>query len=168
MSEWTVTLFPEEKAFIDEVFRRTLESENGMGRMIVPVRGGVIQVDDDYRGMTEEQKQWLVFNRLQDDRYRHTNFQGMKFMNFTYNEAVPEVLDDPEAMDKWGVKRMTTAGQPVNETTGWPLEYVQHEETMVRRYEWSADNQGFIKVSEDRVHNAYKHDGFPVPEKVVE
>lgn len=167
MSEWTVTLFPEEKAFIDEVFRRTIETPDH-GKSIIPVRGGAIALAEEYDGMTEDQMKWLVFCRLQEPRYKIPGVQGMRFMNFTYNEKLPEIMEDPEAMDKWGVKRVTTDGQPVNDTTGKPMNYVEHEITQTHRYEWDAKSQEYKKAQTQTLHESYKHEGFPAPQKVVE
>lgn len=168
MSEWKVEMFPEEKGFIDEVFSRTIESADGRGKSIIPVRGGSIDLDEEYSEYTEEQTKWLVFCRLQDARYKVGGVQGLRFMNFTYNDKLPEILEDAEAMDKWGVKRMTTDGQPVNDVTGLPMNYVEHVVTQAHRYEWNDKSQGYTKAQTQTLHESYEHEGFPAPEKVVE
>lgn len=169
MSDWTVTMFPEEKAFIDEVFRRTLNNEDGRGDFIAPLRGGTIYLNElsDY---TEEQQKWLVFVELHKAKYRHSGVKGMKFMNFTYNNEVPPILEDPEAMDKWGVLRMTTGGQPVDtEITGKPIVQVRHQAEVETMYEWSAEQQQYLKTQEVTLSDyRLAESGWELPEKVLD
>lgn len=168
MTEWKVELYPEEKAFIDEVFNRTIVSEDE-SRMIVPIRGGAINLTEEYDGYTEDQQKWLVLHRLVNEPNRlHSGFKGMKFMNFNYNGDLPEIGEDPEALDKWGVARMTTDGQPVD-AEGYPITEVIHVKQLHQNYEWDAETKEYKPSSNfDVAIETVSDRGNPVPEKLVE
>lgn len=169
MSEWKVELHPEEKAFIDEVFRRTIETEDGRGRMIAPIRGGVIFLDEEYDGYTEDQQKWLVLHRLLNNPDRlHSGFKGMKFMNFNFNGELPIIGTDPEAEDKWGVPRMTTDGQPLD-VDGYPVTEIIQAKEVHQNYAWDAEAKEYKLSSEYEVAVKMISDsGNPVPKKLVE
>jgi hypothetical protein len=167
--DWKVQLFPEEQAFIDEIWRRVQTDAAGRGRYLAPIRGGVIWIDEEYYGLNEDQIKWLLLVRLHEERYRVTGFKGLKFMNFNYNGELPGVLEDAEAMDKWGVKRTTTDGQPVSDETGYPLTKVIQEVTMVKEYQWNSESKEFQpKAEQEPVVHLFDHEGLPVPAKVLE
>lgn len=165
-SDWKVQLFPEEEAFIDEILKKKLDNEDGYGEFIAPIRGGLIYMSD-YDFYTEDQIKWLIFHRLvTNPSYRVPGFVGLKFMNFSYNGKLPEVEEDAEAIDKWGVKRMTTAGQPVDDYAGYPIETVFNVVTTETVYRWN--EEGYAVVSEKVLNAEFVSDtdNF-VPEKLV-
>lgn len=165
-SDWKVQLFPEEEAFINEVMKKKLDNEDGYGEFIAPIRGGLIYMSD-YDFYTEDQIKWLVFHRLvTNPSHRVPGFDGLKFMNFSYNGPVPKVEEDAEAMDKWGVKRMTTSGQPVDDHIGHPIETVFNVTTIETVYRW--DEKGYLVADERELSNKFVSDtDNPVPEKLV-
>ena len=171
---WTVQMYPEEKAFIDEVFRRTLNNEDGRGDFIAPLRGGIIYLKD-YEEFTEEQTKWLVFCQLQHARYKHAGVAGLKFQNFSYNEPLPPIFEDPEAMDKWGVLRMTTEGQPIEvhgsiyAKAGLPITKITHEVKEQKLYHWNAEQQRYIERPSIVMENyRFAESGRELPEKVLD
>lgn len=168
-TNWKVELYPEEKAFIDEVFNRIMEQEDGRGRFIAPIRGGVIHIDEEYDGFTEDQQKWLVFVRLvSNPDHLHSGFKGMKFMNFNYNGDIPQVGEDPEAQDKWGTRRMTTDGQPVGDS-GYPIFTIIREQKTTQTFEWNPETKEYRKGDSYVIGDiVFSDSGDSVPEKLVE
>lgn len=167
---WEVTLFPDEKAFIDEVFKRKITTDDIKGAYIAPLRGGIIYLDENYGEYTEAQQKWLVLNELLNPDRLHSGFKGMKFMNFNYNGVLPEIGVDPEAEDKWGTKRMTTKGQPVNEQ-GYPIEFVQKTISHYKQYAWEPTSKEYVCCKEEEnVASIIDNSGVsvPAPDKMVD
>lgn len=166
---WTVNMFPEEEALINEILSRKLNNEDGRGDMIAPVRGGIIYLQD-YKdmGYTEEQMKWLVYCKLQDARYKMTGVKGLRFMNFTYHGELPGILEDPESMDKFGVPRATTDGQPCNPVTGFPMDHVSHKVDELQTYKWDIEKKQYVKAEKVVTENKYFHGSYDVPEKVLD
>lgn len=162
-------MFPEEEVFINEILSRTINNQDGRGDFIAPIRGGIIYLNK-YAEYTEEQRKWLIFVRLHQFQYHNISNKEMKFMNFTFHGEVPPVMEDPEAMDKWGVLRTTTDGQPVDVNgTGLPIDTVKIERKVVITRPWSAEQQQYL-LGEEEVVSEYRlaESGWELPEKVLD
>lgn len=156
IDKWEVEFTEEERAFIDYVFDRVMEQQDGRGPFIAPLRGGVIYL----RGFdvnTDNQLKWLVLQRLRNPIYRTPGNPGMKFINFTWNELLPQEYHDPNAMEKWGCSRMTKDGRPIG-PKHFPINEYQVESSLVKRYKWNADTQSY-DADKETVQYSGTYDG---------
>lgn len=164
---WKVEMKPEELEFIEAVLKRTLDNHDGRGPFIAPIRGGIIYLSE-YNDYTEDQLKWLLFVRFQRPQY-HMG-RGIRFMNWEWRKPVPRVWTDPEAMEKWGVRRMTTDGQPVDDFTGLPLDELELLEEHITRYVWDPEQKRFVchqTPSVVRREVQYRLTGNPQPMKLL-
>lgn len=168
---WKVQMFPEEQAFIDKVWANLLDNQDGRGQFIAPLSGGLIYLNYlKDKGYDEDQMKWLVFNELQHPRFRRAGFVGIKFMNFSWHDPIPTIEEDAEAMDRWGVPRQTTDGQPIGQT-GLPVDRIATKEVTYKHMKWDPEKKAYSSYHESHGEGIELEDfntQRPLPARILE
>ena len=155
VEEWKVEMTKQELEFVDFLAEHVKDQFDGNGDFIAPVRGGVVFLKDYYHKYNEDQINWLLFMEFQKLKYRIPGFVGLKLVNGSWHGIIPTPKIDSDAEMRYGMKRMTTDGIPLDDITGLPIHKLVREQTHHVIYEWNAEKKEYEQVDRILKYESY-------------